>query len=156
MDVMALQDVAPIAVLQGRGGGRDGLEEDIDSQRKVRGKDEAGPGPIDPLAHLRHVVIPAGGSDNHIGARAGAGLDVFEHRMRRGEIDHRIHSRQGSPGERGPVRVLIDLDDLHAVSAFTGDAGHHRSGFARSKKYQVHVRSKKFNPPESLAATRIL
>ena len=107
MGVVAFEDLSGVVVAQGGSGGAGDFEEEIHADGKVCGVEESGPVLLDQCADAIHVVVPAGGADDHVLARFHAGFDVGEDRVRSREVDDGVNGFEGFWGQRGAGWILF-------------------------------------------------
>jgi len=125
--VVALEDLSGVAVMQGCGGGSRDVEKQIYADRKVCGVHQAGAVGFNQTLDAIYFSVPSGGADDHILAGFGAGFDMVDDAVGRGEIDNYINLAKLFRGEGSALFVFCGSGGMDVVAALAGGFRHQRS-----------------------------
>jgi hypothetical protein len=128
--MMALENLAGVAVLQGDSGGAGRVVEQIDSDGKIRAVKKSRAALLDQLADLLDLGVPARGADDDILAGFYAGLDIGQHAMRRSKVDDDLNVVKLLGCKGSTSSVLRGAGDFDLVLPLAGHFGYQRSRLA--------------------------
>ena len=131
--MMTLENLARVIVFQRGPSGRGNLEEQVHADGEIRSVKEAGLGRKHHFAQARHLVVPAGGSDDKVLFCADAGFSVGDDRSGRGEVDGHIERGKESGSQGAGIRVFVDVQGADMMPALARHFRHQRSGFAAAE-----------------------
>ncbi len=134
---MPLGDVPGIAVRQRRSCGFQDVEKQVYAIRKICPKDEACTGLFYERAHPLHLAVPAGGANHHRLAAPDHGLDIRQHRVRRGEVDDHIDGAKVLSRQPRCIFILRASDALHLMPALARDLGDQGPGLAATEYHDI-------------------
>src|SRR5215467_11135330 len=141
MHVVAFDDIPAIVVLQNRCNCLHGLEEEIHPYGKIGAVKKRGFALAYQLAHFVQMLIPAGSADYHWNLSFSAADDIWNYRLRRGEIDCHLSPLQQIKGQTAAILVFAASHGADHVPAFPGHFGHQGAGFSVSKNKQPHAKT---------------
>ena len=134
VDVVALEDLAGVAVAQGSGGCLGYIEEKIHTDGKIRSVDESGLVQFDQMANAIDFTVPASRSYDHVYAGYRAGFNVGDHAMGRSEVEDCIDPTKFLGIERGAGVVLFGSGDFDVMFALGSHVGDQRASLSTSQE----------------------
>src|SRR5581483_996310 len=132
--VVALEDLAEVAVFQRGSRGARNFKKQIYANRKIRAINKAGSGSRDQGADSGQFRVPASGAYDHVLAGSYAGLDVQESGFWRGEVNYDLNLAQVLRGERRGARIIACAQDADLMPAFPRKIGDQRARLSGSEK----------------------
>src|SRR5208282_1412958 len=131
--MMTLENLARVIVFQSGPRGRDDFEEQVHSNGKIRSVEDAGFGGKHHFAQARHLVVPAGGSDDDVFLSTDTGFGVSDDRRRCGEVYGYVEGSKETGIQGGGASVFVNVQSADLMPPLAGHFRHQRSGFATAE-----------------------
>src|SRR5258706_9084779 len=136
--MVAFHDLRRVTHIQGLRRHANDLEVQIHAHGKIRAVEKSRSTLLHQVLHVVQLAIPTGRADDHARSGARAGRDVFQHRRRRGEVDHAIHATQLFFRQRAGICIFLIVQRQNRVAALPRDLHHQRTGLPAPQQHKVH------------------